>query len=324
MKKILLSGIQPSGDIHLGNYFGAIKQFVDMQNSMKYDIRVFLADYHALTSVRDPEKLREKSFDLICAYLASGLDPKKVNFYRQSALPEHTELAWIFNNLVTMPWLMRAHSFKDKEARSKEVNVGVFTYPVLMAADILMYDAEIVPVGEDQKQHIEMAREIARKFNQTYGETFVEPKEQIKEEVSVVPGTDGQKMSKSYGNTINIFDSEENIKKAVMSVVTDSAGKDEPKNADENNIYKIYKLMADPEEEKAMREGFVRGGLGYGEAKEILYRKVIDYFSEIRERYFYFKNNRRKVEKILRRGEKVARKIAEKKMEEVRKAVGLR
>lgn len=324
MKKILVSGIQPSGDLHIGNYFGAIKQFVDMQNSGQYDIKVFLADYHALTSVSDAEKMRKKSFDLACAYLACGLDPKKVTFYRQSALPEHTELAWVLGNLVTMPWLMRAHAFKDKEAKNKEVNVGLFNYPVLMSADILMYDANVVPVGADQKQHVEMSREIARKFNQTFGETFVEPEEKIKDEVAIVPGIDGQKMSKSYGNVIPLFGGDEEVKKAVMSIVTDSKSPEDPKDPDSVVIYQLYKLVASEEERQKMETSLRNGGLGYGEAKKVLLNAFMDYFSEMKEKYAYYQSHPNKVYKILKRGEKRARKIAEKKMQDVREKIGLR
>ncbi len=322
-KKILVSGAQPTGQIHIGNYFGALKQFVDLSNSGEYDVRVFLADYHALTSVQDGDRIRKLSLDLICTYLAIGLDPKKVTLYRQSTLPEHAELAWMFNCLVTMPWLQRAHAFKDAEAKNEEVNVGKFDYPVLMAADILMYDADVVPVGRDQVQHVEMAREIADKFNNTYGETFKRPKELIVKEMEIVPGIDGRKMSKSYGNVIPLFGSEEELKKAIMSIVTDSKAPEEKKVAEENNIYKIYKLMATPEEREAMRAGFENGGLGYGEAKKTLLSKTLEYFGPMRKVYDKLQANPKKVYNILRRGEKKAKKIAVKKMETVRKLTGL-
>jgi tryptophanyl-tRNA synthetase len=323
MSKILVSGIKPTGDLHIGNYFGAMKQFVEMQNSGKYDPFVFLADYHALNTIQDKEQMKRLSFDLICAYLAIGLNPKKVTLYRQSTISAHTELAWIFNTLVTMPWLMRAHAFKDAEAKNKEINIGTFDYPVLMAADILMYDADVVPVGQDQIQHIEMAREIARKFNQTYGVAFKEPKEIVKEEVAVVPGTDGQKMSKSYKNVIPLFGSEAEIKKAVMGIVTDSKTPEEKKNPDDVVIYQIYKLLADESELKAMEKGLREGGLGYGEAKKILLQKVLDYFAPMKKKYDEYQKNPKKVYAILEKGEKRARKIAEKKMTEVKKLTGL-
>ncbi len=322
-KKILISGAQPTGQIHIGNYFGALKQFVDLSNTGEYDVRVFLADYHALTSVSNREQLKKLSFDLICTYLAIGLDPKKTTLYRQSTLPEHAELTWMFNCLVTVPWLERSHAFKDAEAKGKEVSVGKFDYPVLMAADILMYDADVVPVGRDQVQHIEMAREIADKFNNTYGETFKRPKELLVKEVETVPGIDGQKMSKSYGNVIPLFGTDEEIKKAVMSIVTDSKSPEEKKNAEENNIYKIYKLLATPEEVQIMRAGFEEGGLSYGEAKKMLLEKIFNYFGPMRKTYQKYQDNPKKVYAILLKGEKKMRKLAEKKMQTVRKLVGL-
>lgn len=322
-KKILVSGAQPTGQIHIGNYFGALKQFVDLSSSGEYDVRVFLADYHALTSVHDGDRMRKLSFDLICTYLAIGLDPKKVTLYRQSTLPEHAELTWMFNCLVTIPWLERAHAFKDAEAKNEEVSVGKFDYPVLMAADILMYDANVVPVGRDQVQHVEMAREIADKFNNTYGETFKRPKELIVKDVETVPGIDGRKMSKSYGNVIPLFGSDEEIRKAVMGIVTDSKAPDEKKVAEENNIFKIYKLMATPEEREVMRAGFENGGLGYGEAKKMLLERITTYFAPMKKLYDKYQANPKKVYAILVKGEKKARKIAEKKMQTVRRLTGL-
>ncbi len=322
-KKILVSGIKPTGNLHLGNYFGAIKQFVEMQNSGNFDSFVFLADYHALNSISNREEMKKLSFDLICAYLAAGLDPKKVTLYRQSTLPEHTELTWIFNTLVTMPWLQRAHAFKDAEANDKEINVGTFDYPVLMAADILMYDASVVPVGQDQKQHVEMAREIARKFNQTFGEAFIEPKELIKEEVAVVPGTDGQKMSKSYKNVIPLFESEEEIKKAVMGIVTDSKLPEDAKNPEEVIVYQIYKLLATEEERSQMEEGLKKGGLGYGEAKKMLLEKILAYFGPMKENYDELQKNPEKVFAILEEGEKKVKLLAQEKMLKVKKLIGL-
>lgn len=323
-KKILVSGIKPTGQLHLGNYFGAMKQFVDLQNSGEFDLYVFLANYHALNSMQDSEGMKQYSFDLICAYLAVGLDPKRATLYKQSALPEHAELTWIFNTQTTMPYLMRAHAFKDAEAKNKEISVGTFDYPILMAADILMYDADVVPVGKDQKQHVEMAREIGQKFNRTYGvDIFKDPQEYILEEVETVPGIDGQKMSKSHNNVIPLFGTEEEITKAVMSVVTDSKTPDEPKNPDEVIIYQIYKLVATNKEREQMRQALEQGGLGYGDAKKELLRKVLEYFAPMRERYEYFQNHPRKVAKILERGAKQARKKAEAKMKMVREAAGL-
>jgi tryptophanyl-tRNA synthetase len=321
-KKILVSGIKPTGALHLGNYFGAIKQFVDLQKD--YKSYVFLADYHALTSVSKGEILSKNTFDIACAYLACGLDPKNVVLYRQSALPEHTELTWIFDSLVTMPWLMRAHAFKDSEAKKKEINVATFNYPVLMAADILMYDTDVVPVGRDQVQHVEMAREIADKFNNTFGETFKRPKELIVKDVETVPGIDGQKMSKSYDNVIPLFGTDAEIEKAVMSIVTDSKSPTDKKVAEENNIFKIYKLFATDTEREAMRASFENGGLGYGEAKKILLAKIYEYFNPMRKAYDTFQANPKKVYNILVKGEKKMRKVAEQKMATVRKLTGLK
>src|ERR1035437_1737939 len=223
-KKVLLSGVQPSGKPHIGNYFGAMKQFVDLQDI--YDSYIFIADYHALHSLQNPKEMKENILSVLLDFLAIGLDPQKVNLFKQSDISEHTELAWIFETITTMPFLMRAHAFKDAEAKNKEIDVGTFNYPVLMAADILMYSPDVVPVGADQKQHVEYARDIAEKFNRTYGDTFNLPKEKIVEDVFTekgsMIGTDGYKMSKSRNNTIPLFASDEEIKKIVMSIVTDS------------------------------------------------------------------------------------------------------
>lgn len=323
-KKILVSGVKPTGKIHIGNYFGAMKQFVDLQNSGEYESYVFLANYHALNSIQNRESLEKTSFDLICAYLAIGLNPKKTTLFKQSSFPELAELSWIFSSETSMPYLMRAHAFKDAEAKNKEISVGTFTYPLLMASDILMYNADVVPVGKDQKQHVEMAREIGQKFNRTYGVTlFKEPQEMIIEEVQTVPGIDGQKMSKSYNNVIPLFGTDEEISKAIMSIVTDSKGPTEPKNAEDVIIYQIYKLIATDQELKVMREGLEKGGLGYGDAKKELLRKFIEYFKPMNDRYRYFQKHPRKVQSILDKGSKKAKKKVDILMKDVRKAVGL-
>ena len=235
MKKVLLSGIQPSGTMHIGNYFGAIKQFVDLQG--EYESRIFIADLHAITTVQDKSKLSESILNVAMDYLACGLDPEKVALFKQSDIPEVTELTWYFNCITTMPYLERATTYKDAHMKAKEVTVGLFDYPMLMAADILIQDADVVPVGADQKQHVEYARDTAQKFNNTYGDTFKLPEPIILDTVAIVPGTDGRKMSKSYGNTIPLFGTDEEIKKAVMSIVTDSKSPAEPKNPDECNIF---------------------------------------------------------------------------------------
>jgi len=322
-KKIMISAIKPTGKLHLGNYFGAMKQFTDLQNEGQYESYVFVADYHALNTVQNKEEIKQYSFDIICAYLAIGLDPKKTILYKQSSLPEVTELTWIFNTQTSMPYLMRAHAFKDAEAKKKEISIGTFTYPMLMAADILICNADVVPVGKDQKQHIEMAREIGQKFNRTYNvEMFKDPQELILEEVETVPGTDGKKMSKSYGNVIPIFGSVEDITKAVMSVVTDSKTPEESKNPDEVLVYQLYKLVASDNERETMCQGLQKGGLGYGEAKKELLRKVLEYFKPIQERYEYFQRHPNKVSKILARGTKKARLQAVEKMKKVKESLG--
>ena len=244
-KKILLSGVKPTGRVHIGNYFGAMKQFVEMQN--EHESYVFIADYHAITTVQDKEQMKQGIIDVALDYLAIGLDPKKVVLFKQSDVPQVHELNWIFNCITTMPYLMRAHAYKDAEAKNKEINVGLFDYPLLMAADILIQDADVVPVGQDQKQHVEYARDTAQKFNNIFCEgksadgIFKLPEPLILESVETVPGTDGRKMSKSYGNVIPLFATNEEIKKAVMSIPTDSKGVDEPKDPDTNHIFNIHK-----------------------------------------------------------------------------------
>ena len=322
MSKIMLSGVKPTGRPHIGNYFGAMKQFVDLQND--YDkVFVFIADYHAMTSDTKKLLIGQNSIELALDYLAIGLDPEKVILFRQSSVPQVTELSWIFSCLVTMPYLMRAHAFKDAEAKKKEVNVGTFNYPVLMSADILIQDADIVPVGNDQKQHLEIAREIARKFNTQYGMIFKEPQEKILEETETVIGTDGQKMSKSYGNTIPLFATDEETEKIVMSVPMDSKGIDEKKNPDDYNLYKISKLFTNENQDKEIRSMFENGGVGYAEIKKYVAGVINDYLREIREKRKELENNRDYVLEILEKGGKIARERAEKKMQDVRKKCGL-
>ena len=315
-----LSGIQPSGVLHIGNYFGAIKQFIENQD--KTDGFYFIVDYHALTSLSDVESLRKNTYDVVLDFLALGLDPEKSTIYIQSDIPECTELAWILSNLTPMGLLERAHSYKDKLAKGIAANVGLFTYPVLMAADILLYDAHIVPVGKDQKQHLEITRDIATKFNLQYGETFVVPEPQIIENLATVPGTDGQKMSKSYGNTIEMFASKKNLKKQIMSIVTDSTPLEEPKDPD-NNITMLYKLFASSEKVEEMRQKFIAGGYGYGHAKNELLEAVLEYFKEARERREELVKNPEYVEAVLKKGRDKARSIARAKIKLVKETVGL-
>ncbi len=316
-----LSGIQPSGMLHIGNYFGALKQFVDMQD--KYEGLYFLADYHSLTSIKDQNLLRENTKNAILDYLALGLDPKKSTIFLQSDVVYHTELMWILSNVTPMALLERGHAFKDKIAKGIKANTGLFTYPVLMAADILLYDTDIVPVGKDQKQHVEFTRDIAIKFNEQYGkEVFKLPEDLILESVSIVPGTDGEKMSKSYGNIINMFLPEKQLKKQIMSIVTDSKSLEESKDPN-NNIVKLYELFADEKDVKIMKERFLAGGYGYGHAKKELLNTVLEYFSDARQKREQLLNNMDYVDEILKEGANRANEIASKKMEEVRKSIGL-
>lgn len=323
MKKILVSGIKPTGDLHIGNYFGAMKQNIELGNSDDYESYVFIADYHALTTIKNKEELQKNSFDIACAYLACGIDTKKVHLFKQSSVSEHTELCWIFNNIVTMPYLMRAHAYKDHEAKNKEVNVGLFDYPVLMAADILMYHADVVPVGSDQKQHVEYARDISERFNRVWGPYFKLPKEMILEDVATIIGVDGEKMSKSKKNVIGLFASEDEIKRSVMSIVTDSKAPEEKKNPDETNLYKIHKLFLNLQEDKELRARYENGGLSYKEAKELLVEKISEFVKPYREKYEYYQSRPEEVHEVLEEGGKKAKARAEETMKNVRKQIGL-
>lgn len=321
MKKRLLSGVKPTGSPHIGNYFGAMRQFVELQN--KYDSLVMIADYHALNLIKDRKEMEENIINIALDYLAIGLDPKKVIIFKQSDVSAHTELAWIFDTITTMPYLMRAHAYKDAEAKSREINVGTFNYPMLMAADILLYDAEIVPVGQDQKQHVEYSRDTAQKFNNIFGETFKLPEALIMEDVSIVPGTDGQKMSKSYKNTIPLFGTDEEIKKIVMRIVTDSKEADEPKDPETCNIFALHKLFLDEKELATLRDRYTKGEISYKESKEMLFDEITKYVKSMRERRERYQKNIKKVKKILANGAKRAQKIADKKMFEVKKVIGV-
>jgi tryptophanyl-tRNA synthetase len=311
-KKTLLSGIQPTGTPHIGNYFGMMKQVVDAQD--EYHVYGMVVNYHALTTVQNKKELEENTKNVVLDFLGIGVDPEKMVLFKQSDVPEHTELTWIFNCLVTMPWLSRAHAFKDKTEKGLEASVGLFDYPVLMAADILLYDTDIVPVGEDQRQHVEMAREIARKFNAMFGESFVEPKEIIKEDVGTVPGTDGQKMSKSYKNTIPLFGTDEEIAKAVMSIVTDSSG-DIP-----THVYAIHKLFKSEAELAPMYEEH-KGK--YKALKEALLADILAFVTPMRERRAHYESQPELVAEILAKGAARAKAKAVEKMKVVRERVGL-
>lgn len=323
-KRILVSGIKPTGRLHFGNYFGAMKQNIDFANTDEFTSYIFLADYHALTTVRDGNALRAQTLEAAASYIACGLDLEKAILFKQSDVPEVTELAWVFNNLVTMPYMMRAHAFKDHEAKDKEVNVGLFDYPVLMSSDILMYGADVVPVGKDQKQHVEYARDIAGFYNRAYkNEQFKLPKDVILESVATVPGIDGQKMSKSYNNHIELFCSDEDLKKRVMSIVTDSATPDEKKNPDTNNVYNIHKLFLTKAEDSALRAKFEKGGYGYKDAKEELLATIMKWREGKKHKFDELMNDPEKLKKILEEGGKKARTRAQETMKEIRTQIGL-
>lgn len=309
-KKRLLTGIKPTGDLHLGNYFGAIKPFAEMYHT--YESIIMVADYHALTTVRDATMMRTQIYNITRAYIASGIDPREAILFKQSDITEHTELAWIFECLVSVPFLMQAHAFKDKVAKGIEANAGLFNYPMLMAADILLYDAEVVPVGEDQRQHIEYAREAAGKFNRAYGEVFVAPQEYIVKDVGVVPGIDGQKMSKSYNNVIPLFGTKDDVAKAVMSIVTDSSG-ERPEH-----VYAIHTLFKSASELTPLYETH-KGK--YKMLKEALIEDIEAVLAPMRIRYE--STSDQDVQHILKEGGKRARAIASEKMREVRKCIGV-
>lgn len=309
-EKRIFSGIQPSGVLHIGNYFGALKQWVEM--GKEFDCLFCLVDYHALTTVKDPELLRRNTLEGAKDLLAIGINPKKNTLFVQSSVQEHTELAWIFECLVTVPFLQQAHAYKDKVAKGAEANAGLFNYPMLMAADILLYDTDIVPVGADQRQHVEYAREAAAKFNLAYGETFKEPKEKILENVAVVPGTDGQKMSKSYGNTIPLFGSKDEVAKTVMSIVTDSSG-DQPAN-----VYAIHKLLKSESELAPLYE---KNKGNYKVLKEALIEDLNAFIAPMREMRESLSDN--DVKEALKEGGERARAFASLKMKDVRKKIGV-
>ncbi|MBP6879416.1 MAG: tryptophan--tRNA ligase [Candidatus Pacebacteria bacterium] len=312
-KKRMLSGVKPTGRPHIGNYFGAMRQFVEFEKD--YDSFFMIADYHALNGIQSREEMHANILGVAMDYLAIGLDPKKSVIFKQSDVSAHTECAWVFNTITTMPFLMRAHAFKDAEAKNKDINVGTFDYPLLMAADILLYDTDVVPVGQDQKQHVEIARDTAEKFNRIFGETFKLPKEMILEGVAVVPGTDGQKMSKSYGNTIPLFAEKDEIVKSVMSIVTDSSG-ERPEN-----VYQIHKLFRDEASLNALYEE--KKGK-YKELKEALIEDIEEFIAPMREKRKYFEQNPEEVLKILEDGGERARAVADEKMKDVREKIGVK
>lgn len=316
----VLSGIQPSGKLHLGNYFGAIRQHLDLHR--EHGCFYFIANYHALTTIRDREMLSRYTEDVALDYLALGLDPEKATFYRQSDLPEVTELQWLLSTVTPMGLLERCHSYKDKTTRGISPDHGLFAYPVLMAADILIVDADVVPVGQDQKQHIEVTRDIAQRFNHLFGEVFTIPKDMIHKETAIVPGIDGQKMSKSYENTIEIFAEGKPLKQKVMSIVTDSAPIEAPKDPEKNNVYNLLKLFAPGEEMEEWAEKFRKGGLKYSDVKKRLLEYINKEFGEARERRKELLSRPGYVDKVLKEGVEKVRPIARKTLQRAREACG--
>ncbi|MBT5016452.1 tryptophan--tRNA ligase [Candidatus Peregrinibacteria bacterium] len=321
MKRVL-SGVQPSGHPHIGNYLGAMKRHVAHQE--EFESFIFIANYHALTTTRDGQTLRDFTTELALDYLAIGLNPEKTTLFRQSDVPEHTELAWILSCITPMGVLERCHAWKDAETKKKkEPSAGLFTYPVLMAADILMYKPDLVPVGKDQKQHVEVTRDLALKFNNLYGETFPLPEPSINEEVQTVVGTDGEKMSKSYGNTIALFGDDAQLKKEIMGIVTNSTPLEEPMDFENCNVFKLYSYFATPEEIQTLKDKYQAGGFGYGNAKKSLLEKLHEILDPFRQKRVELKGNMDYVETVLKNGANKARAEAQKTLAEVREKVGL-
>lgn len=318
----ILTGIQSSGRPHLGNLLGAILPAIQLSDADDNEAFLFIADLHSLTTIKDPELRHQNTLATAAAWLAFGLDTEKNTFYRQSQIPQVCELTWYLNCLTPFPMLANANSFKDKSEKLSDVNAGLFTYPVLMASDIIGYDADMVPVGKDQKQHLEMTRDIANTFNHLYGETFVIPESIIDEEVMVIPGTDGQKMSKSYGNTIDIFLSDKKLRKNVMSIVTDSTPIEDPKNPDTCNVFALYSLLGTDSMVEQMRKNYVGGNYGYGHAKQELYELIVAKFEKERALFNSFMENPQKIIEALELGENKARKVIQQVMSRVRKKLG--
>jgi len=317
----ILSGIQPSGGLHLGNYFGMMQRMVEYQD--RGELFCFIVNLHALTSVFDGEDLRRNTLAAATDFLALGLDPERSHFWVQSDVPGHMELTWYLSNFTPVGLLQRAHSYKDKVAKGIAANSGLFTYPILMAADILLYNSEIIPVGKDQKQHVEMARDIAIKFNNAYGEVFTLPEPEINDDVATVPGTDGQKMSKSYGNTVLIFEDYKPMKKKIMGFKTDSKSVEEPKDPDDCNLFALYKLFADEKTTADLADRYRAGGLGYGTVKKELVELIWNYFEPYRARRQELQDDPGEVLNILAKGAEKANSVAEKTMQKVRQLNGI-
>ena len=318
----ILTGIQSSGKPHLGNILGAIKPSIELSKNSKNDSLFFIADLHSLINIKDSKVRNENTLAIAASWIAMGFNYEKNYFYRQSKITQVCELAWYLNCFTPYPMLSNSHSFKDKSDNLSDINSGLFTYPVLMAADILLYDSEIVPVGKDQKQHLEITRDIAKSFNHNYGDTFIIPESKIDKNVQTVLGTDGRKMSKTYQNTIDIFADEKSLKKQIMSIVTDSKGIEDKKNPESCNIFNIFKLIASEDEVKKMKKNYVEGGYGYGHAKTHLLNLILDLYREERKLYSELIKNPDHLYDILVKGEKKARIIAEKVLRRVRSKLG--
>jgi tryptophanyl-tRNA synthetase len=318
----ILTGIQSTGTPHLGNILGAILPAIEMAQKEENDSFLFIANLHSLTQIKNGEELHENTLSTAATWLACGLDPKTSVFYRQSDVPEVTELTWYLSCYFPYSRLALAHSFKDKADRLEDVNAGLFTYPMLMAADILLYDAEIVPVGKDQAQHLEFTRDVASRFNHQMGDTFVIPDTKLKDETMLIPGTDGNKMSKSRDNYINIFLPDKKLRKKIMSIQTDSKELEDPKDPDTCNVFALYKLLANETQIAEMRSNYVNGGYGYGHAKQALFELICDVFKTEREKYNHFMENPDEVEQILIAGAEKARAVASDVLKRVRKKVG--
>ena len=318
----ILTGVQSTGTPHLGNLLGAILPAIEMANNPKNEAFLFIADMHSLTQIKEGNLLRENTYSTAATWLACGLDISKTVFYRQSDIPQVAELSWYLSCFFPYQRLTLAHSFKDKSDRLEDVNSGLFTYPMLMAADILLYDAEIVPVGKDQLQHLEMTRDVASRLNNIVGETLVEPQAKIQEHTKLVPGTDGEKMSKSRNNIINIFLADKKLRKQIMSIKTDSTPLEDPKNPETDNVFALYKLLASDAQITEMRANYEGGNYGYGHAKQALYELIIDKFSDIRARYHHFMENKNEIDEALKIGAEKAALVANDVLKRVRKKVG--
>tara|TARA_R110000868_G_scaffold143741_3_gene362223 strand:- start:14812 stop:15780 length:969 start_codon:yes stop_codon:yes gene_type:complete len=318
----ILTGIQSTGTPHLGNILGAIMPAIEMANDPKNESFLFIADMHSLTQIKNGEELRNNTYAVAAAWLAFGLDINKTVFYRQSDVPQTAELSWYLSCFFPYQRLTLAHSFKDKADRLDDVNAGLFFYPMLMAADILLYDANIVPVGKDQLQHIEMTRDVASRFHAQLGETFVLPEGKIQEETMYIPGTDGAKMSKSKGNLINLFQPDKKLRKQIMGIQTDSTPMEDPKNPDTDNVFSLYKILANEDQIAEMRANYSNGNYGYGHAKQALYEVIVEKFASAREKFDYYMNHLDELDEALKIGAEKAHKVADEVLKRVRSKVG--